>query len=337
MLSDFVINFINYCIGGNLMYFDKAIETMQPMEMKILQSKRLQKTILWVQEKSAFYQKRFNDVNLDLKQIKSIEDINKLPFTTKEDLIKNAPFGMLTIPMSSVIRLEPIESLAPLVMAYTSDDVRHSIEMLARCLVAGGLNISSIIQIYEDYFTPIAMGMQYAAEAIGATVVPIKVKPLEKQLEIIQKFNINYLATSPQRILHLIVAGQAFGYDFAKMPISTIFAINNMLRSPITEHLEARIGAIVFNLFSIPELIGPGIAFECIMKKGFHVNEDYFYPEVINVCTEENVGSGEMGELVLTSLTTEAMPIIRYRTGQLVQLEREICQCGRSLIRLLTP
>lgn len=319
------------------MYFDEKIETMPRSAMEELQSQRLQQTIKWVQEKSEFYQKKFADSKVALQDIKVIQDLNKLPFTTKEELIANAPLGMLTLEMNSVVRIEPIESLPPLVMAYTSEDIRHSIEILARCLVAGGLNISSIIQIYEDYFTPIALGMQYAAETIGATVVPIKVKPLEKQLEVIKKFNINYLATSPQRILHLIVAGQAFGYDFAKMPISTVFAINNMLRSPISEHLESRMGAIVFNLFSIPELIGPGIAFECIIKRGFHVNEDYFYPEVINVCTQESVGLGEMGELVLTSLATQAMPIIRYRTGQLVKLEKEPCLCGRNLVRLLTP
>lgn len=319
------------------MYFDEKIETMPRSAMEELQSQRLQQTIKWVQEKSGFYQKKFAYSKVALQDIEVIQDLNKLPFTTKEELIANAPLGMLTLEMNSVVRIEPIESLPPLVMAYTSEDIRYSIEILARCLVAGGLNISSIIQIYEDYFTPIALGMQYAAEMIGATVVPIKVKQLEKQLEVIKKFNINYLATSPQRILHLLVAGQAFGYDFAKMPISTVFSINNMLRSPISEHLESRMGAIVFNLFSIPELIGPGIAFECIIKQGFHVNEDYFYPEVINVCTQEPVGLGEMGELVLTSLATQAMPIIRYRTGQLVKLEKEPCLCGRNLVRLLTP
>ena len=234
------------------MYFDEKIETMPRSAMEELQSQRLQQTIKWVQEKSGFYQKKFADSKVALQDIEVIQDLNKLPFTTKEELIANAPLGMLTLEMNSVVRIEPIESLPPLVMAYTSADIRHSIEILARCLVAGGLNISSIIQIYEDYFTPIALGMQYAAEMIGATVVPIKVKQLEKQLEVIKKFNINYLATSPQRILHLLVAGQAFGYDFAKMPISTVFAINNMLRSPISEHLESRMGAIVFNLFSIP-------------------------------------------------------------------------------------
>ena len=319
------------------MYFDEKIETMPRSAMEELQSQRLQQTIKWVQEKSGFYQKKFADSKVALQDIEVIQDLNKLPFTTKEELIANAPLGMLTLEMNSVVRIEPIESLPPLVMAYTSEDIRYSIEILARCLVAGGLNISSIIQIYEDYFTPIALGMQYAAEMIGATVVPIKVKQLEKQLEVIKKFNINYLATSPQRILHLLVAGQAFGYDFAKMPISTVFAINNMLRSPISEHLESRMGAIVFNLFSIPELIGPGIAFECIIKPGFPVTADYFYPEVINVCTQEPVGLGEMGELVLTSLATQAMPIIRYRTGQLVKLEKEPCLCGRNLVRLLTP
>lgn len=320
------------------MYCNSKIETMPRNELYQLQTEKLQKMIKWTYEKSSFYRSRWESLQIKSEDIQSLTDLQKLPFTTKDQLIANAPFGLLTVPMSGVLRLHMIgQGKKAIAKAYTAGDLGRATEMTARALVAGGVNMTSIVQICEDRPSSDVLGLQYAAEVLGATVVPFSTSSLESKLEIIDKFRVTTLIGEPQYMLQLMVAAQALDYDWQSMSISTIFLTHNGMKNNMADHIASRIGTNVFNLSSLPELCTPGIACECEAKKGFHVQEDYFYPEVVSLSDGQVIQDGRMGELVLTALTAEAMPIIRYRTGVLVTLEHDACDCGRTLARIRIP
>ncbi len=318
------------------MYCNIGIETMSRAAMRQLQKERLQKIVKWAHEKSSFYRAQWKNINVE--DIQSLDDIKKLPFTTKDDLIANAPFGMLAMPMSEIVRLHMIgEGKKTIARAYTAGDLERATEMTTRALVAGGVNISSIIQICSGHLTADVLGLQHAAEVLGATVVSVPTGKLEEQLDVINKLHVSTLISDPQHILQLVVAAQALDYDLQSMSVKTIFLSHNGIKSNMAAHIASRIGGRVFNLYSIPELFTPGIACACNAKKGYHIQEDYFYPEVVSLADGQVIRDGRMGELVLTSLISEAMPIIRYRTGVLVTLDHEKCSCGRTLARIHVP
>lgn len=318
------------------MYCNIEIETIPRAEMHQLQKERLQKIVNWAHEKSPFYRAQWK--NIKVKDIQSLEDIKRFPFTTKEDLIANAPLGMLAMPMGGIIRLHMIgEGKKVIAKAYTTSDLGRAVEMSQRALVAGGVNVSSVIQICSGHLTSDVLGLQHAAETLGATVVSVSTAKLEEQLSVIDKLRVTTLISDPQHILQLMVAAQALDYDLQSMAVKTIFLSHNGMKNNMAEHIASRIGVKVFNLYSIPELFTPGIACSCKVKKGYHVQEDYFYPEVVSLSDGQVIQDGRMGELVLTSLVSEAMPIIRYRTGVLVTLDHEKCSCGRTLARIHVP
>lgn len=319
------------------MYCNHEVETMPRAAMMELQTQKLQKMIKWVYEKSPFYKEQMESLGLTEQSIQTLEDLQKLPFTTKEDLVVNSPFGFLTGPLSSTIRMRMIGNCKPVTKAYTSADVGRNVEMTARALIAGGVNMSDVLQICEDYTSESAMGIQYAAEILGATVVPTELQKLELQLELIDKLRITAIASNAQQMLQLLVAGQALNYDVANMSVSKIFSLNNDTKNSMGEHIASRFNAQVFNIYSPPELGCSAMMFECQKKCGLHIQEDYYYPEIINITDGSNILDGHMGELVLTTLSTDAMPIIRYRTGQLVSIDREVCSCGRTLSRIKMP
>ncbi|MBP2631766.1 MAG: paaK [Firmicutes bacterium] len=319
------------------MYCNHEVETMPRAAMIELQTQKLQKMIKWVYEKSPFYKEKMASLELTDQSIQTLEDLQKLPFTTKEDLVNNSPFGFLTGPLSSTIRMRMIGEYKPVTKAYTSADVGRNVEMTARALVAGGVTMADVLQICEDYTSESALGIQYAAEILGATVVPTELTKLELQLEMIDKFRITAIASNAQQMLQLLVAGQALNYDVASMSISKIFSLNNDTKNNMGEHIASRFNAQVFNLYSPPELGCSTMMFECQKKCGLHMQEDYYYPEIINIINGRNVLDGHMGELVITTLSPEAMPIIRYRTGQMVAIDRDVCSCGRTLSRIKMP
>ena len=319
------------------MYCNQDIETMSRTNMMQLQTEKLCKTIKWIYEKSPFYKEKMNQVGVTDKSIRSLADLEKFPFTTKEDLMLASPYGFLTGPLSSIIRMRMVGNENPITRAYTSGDIGRNVEMMARCLVAGNVNMSTVLEIAEDYTSENALSVHYASEILGATVVPSDVAKPERGLEMIEKFGVNMLASNSQQMLQRLVAGQALEYDLKLARLSALFCFNDTVKNNIEDHLTSRFNAHVFNLYSPPEIGCPGIAFECAQKNGMHLQEDYFYPEVISVSNQKVLPYGRVGELVLTSLSLEAMPIIRYRTGQIVSLDTEICKCGRTLIKIKMP
>lgn len=319
------------------MYCNQEIETMPRLQMVQLQTERLRKTVKWVYEKSPFYREKMNAAGLTDKSVQVLADLEKLPFTTKDDLVKASPFGFLTIPLSGTIRMRMIGNKNPVNRAYTSGDIARNVEMMARCLIAGGVNVSSVIEVMDDYSGDNALSVQYAGELLGATVIPSDVEKIECGLEMVEKLGVNMIASNIQKLLQRLVASQAFDYDVKLSHLSALFSFNDSVKNNMEDHLMNRFNANIFNLYSPPEFGCAGIAFECAQKDGMHVNEDYFYPEVISMTDQKILEPGRVGELVLTSLALEAMPILRYRTGQIVSLDSETCKCGRTLVRAKMP
>lgn len=319
------------------MYCNQEIETMPRTVMHRLQTEKLQKVIRWAYGKSAFYREQMRGAGLTDQSIETLEDLTKMPFTTRAHLSQHSPFGFLTVPLSNIIRMRMVGEDEPVTRAYTSGDIGRNVEMMARCLVAGGLNMASILQIFGEYSKENTLSIQYAGELLGATVIPSAIEKLDRCLMQTEKFGVNSIAANAQRILQLLVAGQALNYDMKKMKISTVFLTNSAVKNNMEDHVSGRFNARIYNLYSPPEVGCPGMMFDCGEKAGMHIQEDYFYSEVISLNHHGPVENGHVGELVITSLGLEAMPFIRYRTGQVVSMDREVCSCGRTLARIKVP
>lgn len=319
------------------MYCNEEIETMGRRDIVELQTERLKKTIKWAYEKSPFYQQKMNKMGLTDKSVNSLDDLCKLPLTTKNDLLAQSPYGFLTGPLSATIRLRMIDfECGSIARSYTNGDIARNIEMTARALVAGGVNMTSILQILADHASESALGIQYAGEVLGATVVPESIDDFVRVLQKIDCLGITALAGNSQQLLKLLATTNAFtdNVDLLSSHVGTIFLLNDSLKNNIDKHLIRRFGSQLFNIYAPAELGLTAVAFECNAHNHLHLQEDNFYVEIINLQNQQPVASGSVGELVLTSLTLESMPVIRYRTGQIVRLITEKCNCGRTLVRL---
>lgn len=317
------------------MLCNREIETMTRAGLIKLQTEKLRKLMKWLCEKSSFYGPKLDELALSSDELE-LADLTKLPFTTREDLASQYPYGLLTFPLSSVARVHTVGQQSPVAIAYTSGDIGKWLEMLARTLVAGGLNPTGTLQIAADYgLQPEGLGIHYAAEAIGATVVPAGIQEPAEQIKLIEQFGVTALAASPAVLKQFAASAEEIGIDLGSLPISTIYAITNEIDALHQAGLAAQFNAVVIEIYSVPELIGPGIAGTCSAHNGLHIHEDYFYPEIIDPVTGEAMPEQEEGELVLTTLGKEAMPVLRYRTGLLAALDRTPCTCGRTLARLI--
>lgn len=316
------------------MYCNQEIETMSRPKILQLQTERLQKTIRWAAEKSAFYKKKMEHAGLSYQSIRSLEDLASLPFTTKKELAAAHFADLLTGPISGTIRMRMVGAEQPVTRAYTGGDVARNVEMMARCLVAGGVNRASVLEVAEEYANENALNVQCAAELLGATVVPSAGMKLERVLEMADQLGVTMLSGNSQQFLQLLVAGQTLEYDLSTSGIKTLFSLNDTVKNNMESHLMSRFEARMFNFYAPPEFGCSGVAFECAEKRGMHLQEDYFYPEVISMTDHQPLAYDRVGELVLTSLAFEAMPILRFRTGQIVSMNQELCRCGRTLFRI---
>ena len=318
-----------------MMLCNREIETMTRAGLIELQTGKLRKLMKWLYEKSAFYSPMLDELALVTEQLE-LADLAKLPFTTHEDLAGQYPYGLLTFPLSSVARVHTIGQQSPVAVAYTSGDIGKWLEMLARTLVAGGLNPTGTLQIAADYgLQPEGLGLHYAAEAIGATVLPAGIQEPAEQIKLIEQFGVTALAASPAVLKRLAESAEEIGMDLHSLPISTIYAITTEIDALHHSDLAAQFNATVIEIYSVPELLGPGIAGTCSAHNGLHIQEDYFYPEIVDPVTGKAMAEHEQGELVLTTLGKEAMPVLRYRTGLFAALDRTPCTCGRTLARLI--
>jgi phenylacetate-CoA ligase len=320
------------------MIYNEEFETMPREVIRFLQVKRLQQVLEKVYHSVGFYKKSFDAAKVKPDDIKSIADMKKLPFTTRKDLRDNYPFGLFAVPMSSVVRLHASSGTSgkSAVFGYTKRDIETWSDLIARCLVAAGITKNDIIHNAFGYglFTG-GLGLHYGAEKIGASVIPMSGGDAKRQLMILQDFGPTVICSTPSYALHLAEEGKALGIDIKSLKLRVgIFGAepwNNAMR----DEIEKVFGITALDLFGLSEIIGPGMAMECPEgRNGMHVFEDHFIVETIDPKTGEVLPEGSEGELVFTTLTKEANPLIRYRTGDISRLITEPCRCGRSHVKM---
>ncbi len=317
--------------------WNRAAETLPREEIRQLQLKRLQETLSLVANKVPCYQAKFKDSGFKPGDLHSLEDLHHLPFTTKEDLRVNYPYGMFAVPMREVVRIHSSSGTTgkPTVVGYTKDDIRTWTELVARFMTAAGVTQEDIVHIAFGYglFTG-AFGLHYGSEAIGASVIPISGGNTDKQLMIMQDYRSSALVCTPSYGLTLADRMEKQGIA----PGSLALRVGLFGAEPWSEQmrveLEQRLGIIATDNYGLSEIMGPGVAGECLLKQGMHLAEDHFLAEVIDPDTGAVLPEGSVGELVLTSLTKQAFPMIRYRTRDITRLNYDVCDCGRTLARM---
>jgi len=320
------------------MIYNIEYETMPREALEALQLRRLQETVERVYAVVPFYRKKFDELGVRPGDIKSLEDLKRLPFTTKQDLRDNYPYGMFAVPMENVVRIHASSGTTgkPTVVGYTARDIDLWAELIARSLSAAGATRGDIIHNAYGYglFTG-GLGVHYGAEKLGASVIPISGGNTKRQVMIMKDFGPTILTCTPSYALHLADAAAELGVDFSQLKFkSGMFGAEPWSESMRAE-MERKLHLNAVDIYGLSEVIGPGVSIECLeAKKGLHVFEDHFIPEIINPETGEVLPNGSMGELVFTSITKEAFPIIRYRTRDVTSLNRQPCICGRTHVRM---
>jgi len=319
------------------MIWNETIECASRDEMAAIQSERLIRTVQRVYHNIPSYRKKMQEKGLVPGDIKSVEDISKLPFTVKTDLRDNYPFGMFTVPMSEIVRLHASSGTTgkPTVVGYTRNDLQMWSEVVTRSLGMAGVHKSDIVQVAYGYglFTG-GLGLHYGTENLGATVIPISGGNTQKQIQLMQDFGSTVIACTPSYALYLSEVMEEMGVD----PESLKLRVGIFGAEPWSENMrkeiEAKLKIKAIDIYGLSEVVGPGVSCECEHQVGMHVNEDHFIPEIINPETLEPVTPGEIGELVFSTITKEGIPIIRYRTRDLTRLIYDKCACGRTLVRM---
>ncbi|MBE5756736.1 MAG: phenylacetate--CoA ligase [Clostridiales bacterium] len=316
--------------------FNPKIETMSREELKVLQLERLQKIVKYAYENVPFYKKKYDEAGVKPEDIKCLEDIKKLPFVVKDDLRDNYPFGLLAVPMDDIVRVHASSGTSgkPTVVAYTKNDLDMWSECMARLIVAAGGTKQDIVQISFGYglFTG-ALGLHQGWEKIGATVIPASSGNTERQVMLLKDLGATALVSTPSYALYIAEVMEKMGYtkDDFKLRIGLF---GSEASSPeMHEALREKLGVIPTDNYGLSEIIGPGVSGECLEKCGMHINEDHFLAEIVSPETLEPI-TDEYGELVITTLTKEGLPMIRYRTKDITKINYEPCKCGRTSARM---
>ena len=312
-------------------------ECMSRDEMHALQSKRLQKLVTYVYHNVPFYRNKMQAMNLSPEDIRSIDDIVKLPFTTKQDLRDNYPYGLQAAPASEIVRVHASSGTTgnPTIVGYTRKDLSVWSEVMARSLTAFGVTRDDTFSVAYGYglFTG-GLGAHYGVENLGATVIPTSTGNTEKHIRLIRDLKISGIACTPSYALYLAETLEKMGLTKEDIGLR----IGAFGAEPWTENMrkeiEERLGLKGFNIYGLSEIMGPGVSYECQEQNGSHICEDHFYPEIINPETLEQLPRGQQGELVFTTLTKEGMPLLRYRTKDLCTLMEGECACGRTAVRM---
>jgi phenylacetate-CoA ligase len=315
---------------------DKA-ESLSREELELLQLASLREGVERLSATVPFYRERLAGAKLDADSIRSMEDLARLPFTTKADLRDNYPFGMLAVPLSQVIRIHASSGTTgkPTVVAYTARDVSLWSDLMARVYAAAGVTNDDVVQNAYGYglFTG-GLGFHYGAEAIGAAVVPVSGGITRRQLMIMQDFGTTVLCCTPSYSLLIAEVAEQDGINLKSLPLRVGLFGAEPWSERMRAEIESRLDILALNVYGLSEVIGPGVAVECTRKQGLHIFEDHFIAEIVDPQTAEPVRDGEMGELVLTCITKEALPLLRYRTRDRTRLFREPCACGRTTARM---
>lgn len=319
------------------MYWNQPIETMEAEPLQALQSQRLRDLVAVLYHKSSFYRSGMQQLGILPEDIKGIADIAKLPFITKQDMRDNYPYGLFTVPVSEIVRVHASSGTTgrPTVVGYTKRDIGIWSEVMARSLRAAGVTNQSFIQVAYGYglFTG-GLGVHYGAELLGASVIPASSGNTQRQIMLMNDFGTTAIACTPSYALYIAETMREMGID----PQTSSLKVGIFGAEPWSENMrreiEEQLGIKAIDIYGLSEIIGPGVACECEAQQGLHINADHFYPEIINPLTGEQLPAGEKGELVITTLTKEGMPMLRYRTRDLTTLNYERCACGRTLVRM---
>jgi phenylacetate-CoA ligase len=319
------------------MYWNQEIECMSRKELDELKLRRLKETVFRVYSFVPSYKAKMDEMGITPSDIQTLEDISKLPFTTKQDLRDNYPFGLFAVPMTDVVRIHSSSGTTgkPTVVGYTKRDLDKWAELMARALTCAGATRYSVVQNAYGYglFTG-GLGVHYGAEKIGASVIPSSGGNTKRQVMLMQDFGTTVLTCTPSYALHMHEVMTEMDIKPSQLKLkSGIFGAEHWSEN-MRRDLENRLEINAFDIYGLSEIMGPGVAIECPEKEGLHLFEDNFIVEIINPDTGEVLPPGEKGELVLTTISKEALPMIRYRTRDLSSLISEPCPCGRTHIRM---
>jgi phenylacetate-CoA ligase len=325
-------------LGG--WYWDPKNERLSVDELGETQLARLRATLRLAYDHVPFYRRKIDERGVDIDRLHCHGDAQDLPFTTKIDLRDHYPFGMVAAPREQIVRVHASSGTTgnPTVVAYAREDIEVWKELMARTLSAGGVRPGDMVQNAFGYglFTG-GIGVHYGIEHVGATVLPISGGNTERQIKLMRDFGVTALACTPSYALYLAEAARERGFGPDDLPVRVGFYGAEPWTNEMRKQLEDWLGIDALDIYGLSEMGGPGVAFECMAKSGMHINEDHYLVEVVHPETLENLPEGEVGELVLTTLTRRAQPLIRYRTRDLCSLTFEHCDCGRTLVRMSKP
>jgi len=314
------------------------VETSSRSEMQGIQLGRLQKTVSDVYDRNPVYKSRLDEAGVKPSDIRSLDDIRRLPFTVKDDLRDNYPFNLFTATQEDIIEYHATSGTTgkPIVVGYTRNDIDTWTEVMARCLAGSGITRNDVLQNIYGYglFTG-GLGAHYGGIKIGAGVIPISGGNTQKQIMLMQDFGTTALTVTPSFLMHIHEVGVDMGVDFKKLKLRTAVLGAEFWTESMREKIQDCFGLKACDIYGLTEITGPGVSCECHeAQNGLHINEDYFYPEIINPETGEVLPIGDEGELVFSTIGKEGQPLLRYRTRDITSLSLEPCICGRTLIKM---
>lgn len=319
------------------MIWNRSKECMSREEIRELQGERLRKVVERVYYNTPFYRAKMQEMNITPDDIKSVDDIVKLPFTTKDDLRDNYPYGLFASPMSDIVRIHASSGTTgkPTVVGYTRNDLSMWSEMVARCATAYGASNKDIFQVAYGYglFTG-GLGLHYGVECLGGTVIPMSSGNTAKQIQLLHDFKPTVLACTPSYALFLADAIAKSGIPREEFNLKIGIFGAEPWSAAMRDEIELKLGIKAYDIYGLSEIMGPGVSHECSEQNGSHIFEDHFIPEIIDPVTFEQLPYGKEGELVFTTITKEALPLLRYRTKDLTTLTDEPCACGRTNVRM---
>ncbi|MEW6586094.1 MAG: phenylacetate--CoA ligase [Nitrospirota bacterium] len=319
------------------MYWEEEKECISRESLKQLQLERLQSTLVRVYMNVPFYRRKFDELGIDPDAFRSLEDLSKLPFTSKDDLRVSYPYGMFAVPLREVVRVQSSSGTTgmPTAVGFTRNDIKSWSNLAARVLVAGGVTQNDIVQIAFDYglFTG-ALGFHYGAERVGASVIPISSVNTRRQVKIMQDFKTTALMCTPSYALAIADTITETGINVNSLSLKYGLFSAEPWSESMRHELQERLKIVATDNYGLSEVMSPGVAGECHERNGLHINEDHFLVEVIDPETLKPLPEGKTGELVITALTKEAFPVIRFRTRDLTSLDTEFCPCGRTFARM---
>ncbi len=319
------------------MFWDEHYEAMKREELESLQFRRLKRTLERVYNKIPFYKKKFDEAGLSIEAVKSLNDLEKIPFTTKDDLRDNYPYGLFAESLDDVVRIHASSGTTGqvTVVGYTARDVENWAELVARCLMSYGATKGDVVHVAYGYglFTG-GLGLHYGAERIGATVIPMSGGNTKRQVQVMKDFGSTILCCTPSYALYMAEVAEDVGINFKALKLKAGAFGAEPWSESMRREIEGKLNLNAYDIYGLSEVIGPGVSAECEEKNGLHIFEDHFIPEIINPETGEVLPPGKKGELVLTTIMKEATPVIRYRTRDITSLNYDPCPCGRTHARM---